>query len=88
MRIFKTKWFNKFAKSEQISDITLIKAVDEMNRGLHDGDIGSGLFKKRISRHNQGKSGGFRTMIAFQRDEKSFFVFGFSKNKKDNLKGF
>ncbi|AZG37394.1 MULTISPECIES: type II toxin-antitoxin system RelE/ParE family toxin [Shewanella] len=33
----------------------------------------------------QGKSGGFRTIIAFKVDDKSFFIFGFSKNEKANI---
>jgi hypothetical protein len=31
-----------------------------MTEGLYDVDLGGGLFKKRIARTGQGKSGGYR----------------------------
>jgi hypothetical protein len=34
-----------------------------MTEGLFDADLGGGLFKKRIARQGQGKSGGFRTLV-------------------------
>lgn len=43
------------------------------------------MIKQRIARVNEGKSGGFRTIIVFRIEEKSFFVYGFPKNKKDNV---
>jgi hypothetical protein len=42
----------------------LCDAVREMQQGIYEADLGGGLLKKRISRHGQGKSGGFRTIVA------------------------
>ncbi|MDZ4759806.1 MAG: type II toxin-antitoxin system RelE/ParE family toxin, partial [Alphaproteobacteria bacterium] len=39
-------------------------------------DLGGGLLKKRIARPGQGKSGGFRTLVATNKGSKWFFVFG------------
>jgi len=39
MRIFKSKWFNKWAEKECIMDKALIKAITEMEAGLNDGDL-------------------------------------------------
>ncbi len=45
VRIFKTKWFGRFARKERISDRHLAAAVREVERGLHDGDLGGNLVK-------------------------------------------
>ena len=43
------------------------------------------MLKKRIARAGQGKSGGFRTLVATNRGERWVFVFGFSKNVRANV---
>ena len=68
-----------------ISDLSLCAAVSEMLSGLIDADLGNGLLKKRIARTGQGKSGGFRTLVATNKGDLWFFVFGFSKNEKSNI---
>ena len=50
-----------------------------MAAGLFEADLGGGLLKKRIARSGQGKSGGFRTLVATICGERSIFMFGFSK---------
>lgn len=85
MRIFKYKSFDRWASSERLSDKTLKEALGEMSRGLYDADLGSGLYKKRIAMPGKGKSGSYRTLIAFQANEKAFFLFGFSKNERENI---
>lgn len=84
MMILKLKSFHRWAKSEGISDVSLKKAVNEIERGLVEGHLGGGLFKKRVAR-GQGKRGGFRTMLAFRRDDRSIFILGYPKNEKDNV---
>ena len=45
-----------------------------------------GLFnKKRITRQGQGKSGGFRTLVATNKGSRWVFVFGFPKNERSNI---
>lgn len=39
MRIFKNKWFAKFASKEGISDEKLIKAVEDAEAGNIDADM-------------------------------------------------
>jgi hypothetical protein len=34
---------------------------------------------------NEGKSGGYRSIILFRRGERAFFVYGFAKNDQDNI---
>ena len=70
MIIYKTRWFNKWARKQDLEDLSLCTAVDEMIVGLYDADLGSGLFKKRIARSGQGKRNGFRTLIATNRGDR------------------
>ena len=85
MRIFKTKWFGRFSRREGISDADLSAAIVRAERGSIDADLGGGVIKQRIARQNQGKSGGFRSIVLFRSGEKSFFVYGFSKSERDNI---
>ncbi len=85
MRIFKNKAFAKFARKEQINDAKLWEAVTAAERGKIDADYGGGVIKQRIARTNQGKSGGYRAIIYYRQADKAFFVYGFSKNARDNI---
>lgn len=85
MRIFKNKAFAKFARKEQINDAKLWEAVTAAERGNIDADYGGGIIKQRIARTNQGKSGGYRAIIYYRQADKAFFVYGFSKNARDNI---
>jgi len=85
MDIFKSKWFNKWALKEGLSDRALIDAVRDLENGLNDGDLGAHVYKKRAAAVGQGKRGGYRTIVAFKVADKAFFIFGFSKNQRDNI---
>ena len=85
LRVFETKYFCKWAEAHKIENSSLIKAIDELCHGNTDGDLGGFLHKKRIARQGQGKSKGYRTIIALKIDEKSFFVYGFAKNDLGNI---
>jgi hypothetical protein len=87
MRIFKHRSFNQWTKSESLPDETLRKAVQEqeMEKGLYEASLGSGLYKKRVAIHGKGKSGGYRTLVAFKGDQKAFFVYGFAKNVRADI---
>jgi hypothetical protein len=85
MRIFKTRWFQRWARKEKISDATLVGVVEEMEKGLIDADLGGHVIKKRVAIQGGGKSGGMRVLIAYQINEKSFFVYAFAKNNRGNI---
>jgi len=57
----------------------ICKAAQEMHRGLHDGDLGGRVFKKRIALAGGGKSGGARAIIVYQIGEIMFFIDGWAK---------
>ena len=86
MRVFKTRAFNGWARDEGLTNATLCIAVSEMNQGLIDAKLGGHVCKKRVPIEGQGKSGGLRTLIAFKQDDKAFFMYGFSKNARTNIK--
>ena len=85
MRIFKTRWFQRWAKKEKLSDQALINAVDEIEKGLIEADLGGGVYKKRVAQPGRGKSGSTRTLLAYQAGDKTFYMFGFAKNKRANI---
>jgi hypothetical protein len=85
MQVFKTRWFSRFAKREGISDSSLREAIERADRGLIDADLGGGLIKQRVSRTGQGRSGGYRTVIAYRAGSKAFFLHGFAKSNLDNI---
>ena len=84
-RIYKNRWFAKFASREGISDAALAAAVEQANSGLVGADLGGGLIKQRVAREGGGKSGGYRTLIFFRHEELAIFAFGFAKSSKANL---
>ncbi|MGF1626913.1 MAG: type II toxin-antitoxin system RelE/ParE family toxin [Alphaproteobacteria bacterium] len=86
MRVFKTRPFIRFAVREQIADAALCAAIQRAGEGLIDADLGGGVIKQRLSREGQGKSGGFRSVVLFRRGERAFFVYGFAKNARDNIR--
>ena len=85
VKVFKTKEFMRFTRRERITDATLCEAVSRAARGLIDADLGRGLIKQRIARPGQGRSGGYRSLMAFRSKHRTVFVYGFAKNERDNI---
>ena len=61
------------------------EAVRRAERGFVDGDLGGGVIKQRIPRPNEGRSGGYRSIILYRSGERAFFVYGFAKNRRENV---
>ena len=85
MAIYKTRWFDRWARKQGSTKPSLCVAVREMAAGLYEADLGGGLLKKRIARPGQGKSGGFRTLVATNKGNRWVFVYGFPKNERSNI---
>ncbi len=85
MAVYKTRWFERWARKERLSEAGLCAAVKEMAEGLIDADLGGGLVKKRLGRTGQGKSGGYRTLVATNKGSRWVFVYGFPKNERSNI---
>ena len=84
-RIFKTRWFERFARKEKIRDLVLLDAIARAEKGQVDADLGGGVIKQRIARPGQGKSGGYRTIIFFRHGERAVFAYGFAKSDRANI---
>ncbi|MDR3793311.1 MAG: type II toxin-antitoxin system RelE/ParE family toxin [Terracidiphilus sp.] len=85
MRIFKNRWFARFARREHIMDASLREAVARAERGLVDADLGGGLIKQRIAREGQGRSGGYRMLLAYKTQDRAVFFYAFAKNERGNI---
>jgi hypothetical protein len=85
MRIFKMKTLTKFARRERIADASMREAIERAERGIVDADLGGGLIKQRVARLGQGRSGGYRMMIAFRTQDRAIFLLGFAKNEQENI---
>lgn len=66
-------------------DALLCKAIEELERGLIDADLGGLLYKVRIARPGGGKSGGYRTLLSARIGRRCVFLHGFAKNDKANI---
>ena len=43
------------------------------------------VYKMRIARPGEGKSGGYRAIVFFRSEERTFFEYGFAKSDRDNI---
>ncbi len=85
MRVFMTRTFGQFAHKERIRDRMLCEAIERAEHGIVDADLGGGVIKQRVARPGQGRSGGYRTLIAFRSETRAVFLFGYAKNDRDNI---
>ena len=84
-RVFKTRHFSRWMRKTELTDSALCSAVAEMAQGLIDADLGGGVVKKRVGLAGRGKRGGARTLVATNKGNRWFFVFGFGKNDRANI---
>lgn len=75
----------RFARKSDVADALLIEAVVRAEQGLVDANLGGGVIKQRVGREGQGRSGGYRTLIAFRSGNRAIFVFAFAKNDRGNI---
>lgn len=85
MRVFKTKWFTRYARRERISNHSLRQAIQRAERGIVDADLGGGVIKQRVARAGQGRSGGYRVLVAYSSGQRAVFLYGFAKNERENV---
>lgn len=85
IRAYKSKWFQRFARKEGITDASLMEAIGRLEKGLVDADLGGGVLKQRLARPGEGKSGGYRTILLYRQGLRVVFMFGFAKSDRQNL---
>jgi len=85
MRLFKTREFARLIRKTDITDRALSVAVERAGKGLVDAELGGGLIKQRLSRQGQGRSGGYRAVIALRAGDRAFFLHCFAKSDRGNI---
>jgi len=85
VRAFKNTRFSRFAKKEGITDDELKDAIKLLEEGQPDANLGGDVYKVRIARPGEGKSGGYRVVILFKKKKRTFFVYGFAKSNRDSI---
>jgi hypothetical protein len=85
VQIFKTKWFVRYVRQEHISVHGLRNAIERAERGLVDADLGGGVIKQRVARTGEGRSGGYRMLIAYRSGDRAVFMYGIAKNDRCNI---
>ncbi|MHA7848935.1 type II toxin-antitoxin system RelE/ParE family toxin [Serratia sp. D1N4] len=78
MRVFKTKWFAKTAKSHGIKDSELCQAIDAVLEGKAD-DLEGGVYKKRLSENRD------RAIILAKGGIHWFYTFLYTKQDMANI---
>lgn len=82
---FQNPLFQPLDAINKHTDGVLLSAAEETVQGLIDADLGGGIVKKRIGLAGRGKRGGARTLVATNKGNRWFFVFGFEKNERANI---
>ena len=80
-----TKWLVRWARRERIADRSLREAIERAERGLVDAGLGGGIIKQRVAREGQGRSGGYRMLVAYRVGQRAVFLFGFAKRERENI---
>ena len=84
MRYLKNKSFRKDLKNYHLDDEYIKDVLDDVFDGRAI-PLGSKLYKIRAAKEGKGKSGGFRNIFFWKRDELIVFCLLFGKNEQDNL---
>jgi len=85
LNVYFSEQFVRLAERQGLTDDKICGAVDEMNRGLIEANLGAGLFKKRIAMPGKGKRGSWRTLLGFEKERGAFFLYLFPKNSRGNI---
>jgi hypothetical protein len=75
VRIFKSRWFDRFAGKTKIRDTKLRDIANGLEQGQWDADLGGDVYKVRIARPGEEKSGVYRAIVLFRKGERAFFVY-------------
>lgn len=77
--------FARFARRYRIEGDALLGLVRRADLGIVDADLGGGIVKLRLARPNEGRAGGYRTVVAYRVEGNVFFLYGFAKNEQENI---
>src|SRR5438105_2583594 len=69
----------------KVTNASLREALSRAQRGLIDADLSGHIIKQRVARKGQGRSGGYRVIVAFRAPDRGIFLLGFAKSARDNI---
>lgn len=75
----------RYARRQRITDDSLVEAIARAERGLVDAELGGGVIKQRVARAGQGRSGGYRMLVAYRAGDRAVFLYGFAKSERENI---
>jgi hypothetical protein len=84
VRVFKNTWFTRFADKEGITDDELRETVNRLEAG-QVANLGGGVYKIRLARSGEGRSGGYRVILFFRSEDKTFYHYAYPKAARDNI---
>jgi hypothetical protein len=85
MRVFRNKAFSRYARKESITDDELRAVIPLLEENNPDANLGGEVFKMRVARPGDGKSGGYRVFVYFRSGERTSFVHGLAKSNLANI---
>ena len=80
-----TRTFARWASKQDISNDELFRALEEIQKGIFEANLGGHLYKKRIRFLGRGKRGSGRTIVCYKKGDRMIFIHGFAKNEKSSL---
>ena len=84
MKYLKNKLFQRELKDFGLDDEDIKVVLDDIFKGRAI-PLGFKMYKIRGAKKGQGKSGGFRNIFFWKKDELIVFCLIFAKNEQDNL---
>ena len=84
MKYLGNKAFQRELNDNHLDDTYIKKVLEDIFKGRAT-PLGSKMYKIRAAKEDQGKSGGFRNIFFWKRDELLIFCLLFGKNEQDNL---
>jgi hypothetical protein len=84
MFFLKTKYIQKFLKKKGVKTEHLTPVITDLLKGKGS-SLGSSLYKIRMKDEHQGKSGAYRTIWFWKREEMIILCFFFPKNVMGNI---
>ena len=85
MKKLKAKVFARWATKENVSDRDLLNAIRNLAEHKSADALGGSVYKVRVPRKGEGKSGGFRTLLVYREGTLAVFLHGFAKNDQGNI---
>jgi hypothetical protein len=86
VRIFKSRWFQRFVRKEGIADSVLcVRLLLGPKRARLTPTLAVRSSNNGLPGQGRADAKGYRTIIGFRRGAKAFFVYGFAKSQRANI---